>query len=107
MVQDCEHKGPHLGLRQTLRPAVGKRCSDQKADFADVIDQCFAGQLTHFLLLSGCLPLMKCFSAKITKKIHNTLTNEQSILLVFVFVVMPAFALILVIRSLQLAAFNV
>jgi len=51
VVQDCEHEGPHYGLRKNLRAEKRGAPLQLKYTFAVPIDLIFAVRLTQFLIL--------------------------------------------------------
>ena len=55
MVQDCEHEGPHYGLRKNLRAAKRGTPLQLKDSFAVLIDLNFAARLTQVLILGRFL----------------------------------------------------
>jgi len=51
VVQDCEHEGPHYGLRKNLWAAKKGTPLQLKGSFAVLTDLTFAARLTEFLIL--------------------------------------------------------
>jgi len=51
VVQDCEHEGPHYGLRKKLRAAKRGTPLQMKDSSAVLVDLVFSACLTQFFIL--------------------------------------------------------
>ena len=51
VVQDCEHEGPHYGLKKNLRAAKRETQLQLKDSFVVLINLTFAARLTQFFSL--------------------------------------------------------